>query len=48
MTSINYLWEAHKIRNKIVHEDSYFLRYAEAKRAIDSYRMALEELQAIT
>ena len=47
LTALNHLWEAHKIRNKIVHEPDYFLRNVEARGAIDGYKRALEELQAI-
>ena len=45
--SLNGLWEAHKIRNKLVHETSYFLRFAEAQRALQLYEKTLKELQAI-
>lgn len=41
------LWEAHKIRNKLVHDLNYFLRYAEARRAIQVYGEVLKEFNAI-
>ena len=41
------IWEAHKIRNKLVHDLNYFLRYAEAKRAIQIYREVLKEFNAV-
>lgn len=47
LESLNGLWEAHKIRNKLVHETSYFLRFAEAQRALQLYERTLKELQAI-
>ena len=47
LESLNGLWEAHKIRNKLVHETSYFLRFAEAQRAFQLYEKTLKELQAI-
>ena len=47
LVSLDGLWEAHKIRNKIVHDQNYFLRYAEAKRAIQLYEKLLEELGVI-
>ncbi len=47
LLSLDGLWEAHKIRNKLVHDTNYFLRYAEARRAIQFYEKILEELQAI-
>ena len=47
LLSLGGLWEAHKIRNKLVHDTNYFLRYAEARQAIKLYEEALRELQAI-
>jgi len=45
--SIDGLWEAHKIRNRLAHDTNYFLRYGEAKRAIRLYEEVLKELQAL-
>ena len=47
LLSLQGLWEAHKIRNKLAHDTNYFLRYAEARQAIKLYEEALKELQAI-
>lgn len=47
LLSLDGLWEAHKIRNKLAHDTNYFLRYAEARRAIQFYEKTLEELQAL-
>lgn len=47
METLNGLWEAHKIRNRLVHDTNYFLRYTEAKKAIILYERALKELHAI-
>jgi len=44
LLSLEGLWEAHKIRNKLAHDSNYFLRYAEARRTIELYKKALEEL----
>lgn len=41
------LWEAHKVRNKLVHDVNYFLRYAEARRAIQLYEAVMRELGAL-
>ncbi len=41
------LWEAHKVRNRIAHDLGYFLRYTEAKRAIELYAQTLREFEAI-
>src|SRR3989344_7783116 len=32
IVTLDGLWEAHKIRNRLAHDVSYFLRYGEAKR----------------
>lgn len=47
LANLDNLWEAHKIRNKLVHDVNYFLRQAEARQAIKFYEEALKELQAI-
>jgi len=47
LTTIQNLWEAHKIRNRLVHDTNYFLRYTEAKRAVGLYEKTLRELQAL-
>lgn len=47
IVSIDDIWEAHKIRNRLVHDANYFLRYGEARRAVDLYRKALNEFGAI-
>lgn len=47
LETLNGLWEAHKIRNRLVHDTDYFLRYAEAKRAVILYERTLKELHAI-
>lgn len=41
------LWEAHKVRNRLVHDTNYFLRYAEAKKVILLYEETLKELGAL-
>ena len=47
LLSLDGLWEAHKIRNKLVHDTNYFLRYAEARRAVMLYEAVLKELDAL-
>ncbi len=47
LTTLEGLWEAHKIRNRLVHDTNYFLRYTEAKRAVTLYKKTLEELEAV-
>ncbi len=47
LLTIDGLWEAHKTRNRLAHEVNYFLRHAEALRAIRLYQETLKELEAI-
>lgn len=47
LLSIDDLWEAHKIRNRLAHDADYFLRHAEALRAIRLFESTLKELGAI-
>ena len=48
LASLNEVWEAHKIRNRIAHETDRALTHDEAMRAIDSFEAALRELQYLT
>jgi len=44
--SLQEIWEAHKIRNRIAHEGEKFeLTKSEAERALDFYEKALKELE---
>ena len=47
LANINELWQAHKIRNQLVHEENFQLKEHEAKRVIEIYKKALDELEAI-
>lgn len=47
LKSLNLVWEAHKLRNRIVHEAGYRLTTDEAERALKNYRQALEDLQVL-
>jgi hypothetical protein len=47
LVSLDGLWWAHKVRNRLAHELDYFLRYTEARQAIGYYQQALEELQLL-
>src|SRR3989338_4282000 len=47
IVTLDGLWEAHKIRNRLAHDISYFLRYGEAKRAVQLYEKTLKELNAL-
>lgn len=47
LESLQRLWESHKVRNRIVHDVNYYLRYTETKRLMIGYEHALRELKAI-
>lgn len=47
IVTLDGLWEAHKIRNRLAHESNYFLRYGEARRAVQLYEKTLKELNAL-
>lgn len=47
LITLDGLWWAHKVRNRLAHEMDYFLRYTEARQAIGYYEQALNELRAI-
>ncbi len=47
LLSLDGVWWAHKIRNRLAHESDYFLRYTEARQALGYYEAALTELQLI-
>ena len=45
LNSLNDVWEAHKIRNRIAHETERILTHDEAMRVIGLFEKALRELQ---
>lgn len=47
LDSLQDLWEAHKIRNRIAHEADYKLSREDAARALSLYERALHELEYI-
>ena len=47
LSTLQGLWDAHKTRNRLAHDSNYFLRYAEAKRAIELFEQTLKELGAL-
>lgn len=47
LLSLDGVWWAHKIRNRLAHESDYFLRYTEARQAIGYYEAALAELHLL-
>jgi len=47
LVSLDGLWWAHRVRNRLAHELDYFLRYTEARQAVGYYEQALNELQLL-
>ncbi len=47
LDSLNNLWEAHKVRNRIAHEANYRLSKEDAKSALKNFESALRELEFI-
>lgn len=47
LLSLDGIWWAHKVRNRLAHEIDYFLRYTEARQAVGYFEAALSELQLI-
>ncbi len=46
LPNLKQIWEAHKIRNNIVHDPDYRLALDETRRVLDIYEQALRDLQA--
>lgn len=47
LKTLDKLWEAHKLRNKIAHQPHFSLDYGEAKQAFKYYQTVLKELGAL-
>jgi len=47
LVSLDGLWWAHKVRNRLAHELDYFLRYTEARQAMAYYEQTLQELRLV-
>ena len=47
LPSIEALWSAHKLRNKIVHDAGFEVGEGEAREALRSYQKVLEDLEVI-
>lgn len=47
LKSIDNLWTAHKLRNKLVHEPDIKLKKSTAMSALSSYKKSLKELGAL-
>ncbi len=47
MPDIQKLWQAHKLRNQIVHESDFEINYNQARQALSIFRQTLKNLGAI-
>lgn len=47
LASLSRLWEAHKIRNLVVHDNNFQIRHDKAVEVIESFEGVLRELGAI-
>lgn len=47
LDSLDALWEAHKVRNRIAHEAGYNLSKEDSERALSLFEKALKELEYI-
>ncbi len=47
LSNIDEVWQAHKMRNRLVHEPDFQLREHEAKRIIEIYQKAFQNLEAL-
>ncbi len=47
LANIDDLWQAHKVRNRIAHEPDFQLTQTQAKRTIEIYQRALEDLETL-
>lgn len=46
--NIQYLWDAHKLRNLLVHDANFRLTHQQAIFAINAFESVLKELSALT
>lgn len=47
LSSLDLLWEAHKTRNRIVHEPGYKIEQSEAKKIVSYYEEVLKEMKTL-
>ncbi len=47
LANIDEVWQAHKMRNRLVHEPDFQLREHEARRIIEIYQRAFNDLEAL-
>ena len=47
IANLDELWQAHKVRNQIVHEPDFALTLSQAKQVVEIYQRAMEDLEAL-
>ncbi|MEK7579598.1 MAG: hypothetical protein AAB469_00130 [Patescibacteria group bacterium] len=47
LKSLELLWEAHKVRNRIAHQPGYGVDYNQARKIISYYEEVLKDLRAL-
>jgi len=47
IANIDEIWQAHKLRNRLVHEPGFQINQSQAKRSIEIYQKAMEDLGAL-
>lgn len=47
IANIDEIWQAHKLRNRLVHEPGFQINQSQAKRSIEIYQRAMEDLGAL-
>ena len=47
LKNLDNLWQAHKVRNHIVHEPNFKIGLNRVEEVIENYKKVLEELEAI-
>ncbi len=47
ISNIDEVWQAHRVRNRVVHEPDFQITRIQAERAIEIYQKAMEDLEGI-
>jgi len=47
IANIDEIWQVHKLRNQLVHEPSFQINQSQARRSIEIYQKAMEDLGAL-
>ena len=47
ISNINEIWQAHKVRNNIVHDLNFKVNQSDAEKSVAAYKKALDELEVL-